>query len=224
MPGEPVQWTWSLPLDTDIPDGGLTHIDVYETARTEIRENRRITLRGQGDSTRGHALLIRLKVAAALALLGDPKPGPNADLYPHLHGRTNVTDDDWRLAGLIMAHLDSIRERTLAHLAEAKRQQNAAVGRAAAERQAIVDDTLEDRAIKKVCDWVRKRLPKSADPDGWTAHANLYRALDSERRRWLDAALDRLTQSGEVEANETAKTAAGHGGTGRRYRLRRVSE
>jgi hypothetical protein len=54
--------------------------------------------RGQGDALDGHALLTRVKVAAALAIL---------------EGRPAVDDEDWDLSGIVMATSDAEAHRTV---------------------------------------------------------------------------------------------------------------
>ncbi|MEX5711895.1 hypothetical protein AB1484_27270 [Parafrankia sp. FMc6] len=91
-PGEPEPLAWVLPpWPADVPfrsPSGRRVLDVCPTAVDTIKTERRRRLRGQAEALDGHALLARLKVAAALGLLA---------------GRPRVTEKDWELAGVVMA-------------------------------------------------------------------------------------------------------------------------
>ena len=69
-------------------------IPVCDTATQVIVAARLEMLRGNGHALDGHALLTRLKVAAALALLDE---------------HVEVTDEDWVLAGTVMEVSDHTR-------------------------------------------------------------------------------------------------------------------
>ncbi len=85
---EPIVW------DRKFPTVARYEMPVCEEAVDAIDEAHWQRSRGEGDPLDGHKLYTRLKVAAALALLDK---------------RLEVTADDWRLAGRIMAKSDATR-------------------------------------------------------------------------------------------------------------------
>jgi hypothetical protein len=63
-----------------------------QTQNETVKQARRDNIRGKVEARDGHALLTRLKVAAALAIL---------------EGRHTVDDEDWHLSGIVMAVSDA---------------------------------------------------------------------------------------------------------------------
>jgi len=211
--GTPQRFLWLPATDPDVPDvappqpdpapwtpppwppntpAGRVAIDVCATARNEIDRARVARLRGDGHALDGHALLARLKTAAVLAIW---------------NGRLNVTDDDWRLAGVIHARSDRTRQQIVDKLAERRRDANRARGEAEAERAVVVADTLQDAAAKRVA---RTLVRKLTDGE-WVTRSDLRRRVTSRDRRYFDEAMERLIDAGQVEAGNAGN--AGPDGT-----------
>ena len=96
-----------------------------------IREAHYQRSRGEGQALDGHALLTRLKVAAALSILAG-------------HGE-EVTDDDWHLAGLVMTKSDETRQAMQKQLAKARAAVTEVLGRADGRWPAVAADAWPER-------------------------------------------------------------------------------
>ncbi|EWC61904.1 DNA primase/helicase, phage-associated [Actinokineospora spheciospongiae] len=192
-PPTPVVW------DRKYPTVPRYEMAVTREAVDEIGDAHWRRSRGEGDALDGHALYTRLKVAAALALLDR---------------RLDVTSDDWRLSGRIMALSDRTRAGVVADLRE--RASKANIGRAKAEaaRAVVVAEAVDAQAIQRASRAVKTALGKN--PGGWMSAGELRRAVPSRVRRDLDDALDALGLSGDIDTE--AITYRGQQGT--RYRLR----
>lgn len=205
--GTPQRFLWLPTSDPDAPDelppapdplhltrprqqhisspNGLVSLTICETARTTIIEARRARLRGDGDALDGHALLCRLKAAAALALLDS---------------RHNINDIDWHLSGLIMAVSDHTRAAVVRHLASVAAQQNQARGIGEATRAVLVTEHVEQAAIRRCAASVGRRLRRETG-DGWVTRGDLRRALKSNVRQHFEDAIEALLAAGQIEAD-----------------------
>ncbi len=83
------------------------------------------------DELDAHRDLLRLRVAGLLALLD---------------GRRNIGDDDWRLAGIILAASDTNRRGLIADARLAARDVEDAAHAKAARREVTIRDTVANRA------------------------------------------------------------------------------
>jgi Protein of unknown function (DUF3987) len=180
-PAEPEPWTdWKLP-DWGYADAhGRNVLTVCQTAREVIDTARVARLRGDGDALDGHALLCRLKVAAVLAIL---------DV------RADVNDEDWNLAGVIAAKSERTRHGVVSVLADKQRAANTARGKAEADRVEVIRETVSDKAIKRVGAQVARKLAARSYGMG---HAELLRCFSSADRDYLDPAIERLVEAGQV--------------------------
>jgi hypothetical protein len=199
-PDEPAPLQWTRPAKLDLPDDLQVPfvMDVCETAKDIIDTARLARLRGDGDALDGHALLTRLKVAAALAILSE---------------RSGVTDDDWTLAGLVMEVSDQTRESVAAELRKATTQRNIAQGEAEAARARIIASRTESDAVKASC----TRITHGLRDGEWVARGKLRTKLTPNARGYFEDALEILTESGLIDTQETSP---GHGLTGTEYRIR----
>lgn len=200
-PDEPKPLTWRPPSTGGIVNVGGARVDVCDLARTTITDNRLAQLRGGGEALDGHALLARLKVAAALGI---------AD------GRYSVTEDDWHLAGVVMQKSDAVRGRVTVALAAKAAATNAARADAEADRAVHVETKLADSAVRKACQAVVRKLRRESD---WVAGSELRRGLSSQARPHLEDALERLLEVGQIQVERADRGSDGHGGQGVRYRL-----
>jgi len=94
----PVEWKWPGIYEPWFTEGysGLSVMTIPPVARETIVRTHYERLRGEGNPLDGHALLCRLKVAAALCLLDT---------------RQDVSDEDWELAGMVMRVSEATRNR-----------------------------------------------------------------------------------------------------------------
>lgn len=186
-PAAPTPMTWSAPAVSAFVSIGGIRVDVCETAALTIKEARRARNRGDADALDGHALLCQLKVAAALGILD---------------GRYSVTDDDWSLADVIARKSAATRAAVQRVLSAKVAEANYGKARAEAERAVHVEESLVDAAVKRVCGRVIRKLRATAD---WTPRGPLTRASGRDSQ-YLDEALLRLIEAGQIESEEAEKT------------------
>jgi hypothetical protein len=195
-PDEPDVWRWRRP---DFRPTGFSAVTLKLPGHVKesIKAGRRMGARGQAPPVDSHSMLTREKVAAGLTILD---------------GRTEVTDDDWALSGVIM----TVSDRTRAVCAQALRQeaQKENVGKALqeAERSIIVSERVDEEAIRKVTSRVRVRL---ASNGGGMLHNELRKALRSTERPHMEAAISALMVTGAL----TEKRDEYHGSERVRYVL-----
>lgn len=181
-PEEPKPRTWSMREPIELG----RHMTVPDIARTTIDAARLGRLRGDGDALDGHALLTRLKAAAALALLEQ---------------RHEITDDDWSLAGTLMAVSDATRSRVVAHRQAELQRANQARALAEADRQITVTETVAEKAVTRICRKIRARLGE--DDVTWSTAAHWFSS--SDRRDYFDDAIETMRRGGELEIEEAAR-------------------
>jgi len=203
-PEAPKPWRWRAPSWRPAdstgwrdPTTGHVHIPVCETARTAIDQARVARLRADGDALDSHALLARLKVGAALALLD---------------GRAEVAEQDWTLAGTVLDMSDRTRGRVVDTLRRTGADANRRRGEAEGERAVVVANKVEDDTIQRVSRSLTRKLGKT--PAGMRG-AELRRSLEGRVRGHFDTAIERLIEAGQV----TATSIEGQGSTGVHYRL-----
>jgi hypothetical protein len=195
---EPILWhnpTWTPDGTSSGPDGPRD-VEVCDTARQVIDQARLDRLRGNGHRLDGHALLTRLKVAAALALL---------------NGRTDVNDEDWQLAGHVTEISDATRQTVVDALGEQQAAANRARGRDEAERAVVAEEHTAEHHIRRVAQWITKRLHDHGD---WMTHKELHGGLNGRDRQWFAEAITRLVLARSLTVEETDN----HGPAGRRYK------
>jgi hypothetical protein len=176
------------------PNAGHLHVvsdgqdlAVPDVARTAIRAHRLAVLREEStvDPLDGHALLTRLKVAAALMTL---------------EGRTTVDTTDWTLAGYVMDVSTYTRERCKRALIEQYRSHNTARALATADR----DEIISERKLQRCKEGIVRALARLAEGKV-LAHNQLRRSLKSDVRDYFDAAAAELIADGHISAARTAK-------------------
>lgn len=180
-PDEPLGWVWQPP-GWGLANSGKTVLEVCDQARRDIDADHLERTRGGVDALDGHAMLARLKVAAALALLDQ---------------RGRVDEQDWQLASVVMRASTACRETVQTRLSAAARQRNEAQGRAEAQRAAIVDEARDEAAVKRVRRVLLRRLD-TADGE-FITEGVLRRAVTSRDRSYYTDALVRLVDDGLVE-------------------------
>ena len=170
---------------------------ICETARTTIVAARKARRRGDGAALDGHALLTRLKVGAALAILD---------------GRTSVTDDDWELSGAVMVESDRQRARCQQALSEMSRDQNKRTGEAEAQRALVVEERVEIERLKRTSQAIKRHLIRAGEA-GLTG--SKVRGKLGANATYMDQAVDLLETAGEIRGEDLSY----HGQPGRRYFL-----
>lgn len=206
--GTPQRFLWLPVVDRNAPDvapacpppimrynrwhsgGGLfetfrpkapQHMSVPDVARAEIDAARLSRLRGEEAALDGHALLGRLKVAAALGVLA---------------GRDYVVEDDWRLAGVVMTVSDRTRASISEHLCSVAERSDEAIGRREGRRADVAALTANDAAVSRVCQVIRRGLARRPG-ESLTRSAALKLAAYRDRD-YGDEALERLVAAGDV--------------------------
>lgn len=180
----PPRWVWTGPEDFPMADAFTTRVvlPVAEIAREVIDTARLARLRGDGEALDGHALLTRLKTAAAIGLLA---------------GRLGVSAEDWELAGVIAGVSETTRAGVVDHLRREAATRNRSRAEAEAERAITVTDRQEADAMKKAGTYVMRRL--TARAEGMTG-GELRRGTTGPQRAALTAALEALSDAGQIEA------------------------
>jgi hypothetical protein len=209
--GFPQRCLFGPSTDPDAPDEPPTGIEPYRPEQTpdftpnvgpyyeipfpeavadEIRDHRRRVLRGEPgtDPLDGHRNLTKAKVAAGLMLL---------------EGRQGVTEDDWRIAGRIMAMSDATRASLIRATQQAAQVANRARALASADRDEIVSDRKLERTKQAVVRWLTRHRELST--------TDLRRKIKADLRDYLHAALSELADEGQLITLEVDR--------GTRYRL-----
>lgn len=204
-PTEPPRHRWELPKHLIHPYSERMTMDVCTQARTLIDLKRLHNLRElDTDPTTGedidelasHAMLCRLKTAAALALL---------------HGCEAVTDEYWELSGHVSAISDATRLRTIDVLAKTRREDHMKIAHAKANEQVVITEKMAEAATKRVTAGVRKHVAKSGT-DG-IPHRDLRGKFRSDDRTYIDDALDDLLTKATIIAKPVEDARATQGGT-----------
>lgn len=206
-PAEPMPMSWKCPYElSDVQDNGgvrllhvLRRLDVCEEARRTTVEIRRNRNRGHGDPLDGHANLTRLKLAAALGLL---------------NGHQGVTDEDWRLAELVMAKSNETRNHVIAKMGEKAHTENEIRGRADGHREAAKTAVIDREMIRKVAEKVLKKLTND-----WKPRNELRGKLNSTDRKYFEDVIEHLLIAGQVESRDVVY----QGQPGHEYRLKQAS-
>ncbi|MFF0501624.1 bifunctional DNA primase/polymerase [Nocardia aobensis] len=127
----------------------------------------------------GHALLVRLKVATALALL---------------NGHLDITDDDWELSGAVMAKSDETRKAVERELAAVRDEQHRRAGHAQAVQKLASDDVLARDKLAQASKGIKTYLTHH----GAKTQGAVRKGLRSDLRGYFDEALGRLRELGQV--------------------------
>jgi hypothetical protein len=134
------------------------------------------------DLFNSHALLSRLKTAAALALLEC-----RADA---------ITEEDWQLAGVVHEVSDRTRQRVIDIRDESQRDGNRKRAEAKAHEAIVVDSRLAEHATQRVGRSIMRKL----DHGQWVAHSKLRGSLSSRDRDYFDDAIAALITAGQAES------------------------
>lgn len=194
--GTPQRFLWFLTIDPHMPadevpdpdplnsvlpdwrhDGGIVEIGY---GPTEIRETiitaHLARQRGEADALDGHAMLTRLKVAAALAIM---------------HHRSVVSDLDWQLSAAVMDRSDSVRDWVVSESEKAARKKVRDRAIARAHGDEVYDQRLLERVKASVC----RMLEKDGEQAGNALRSRLGKR---EKRDLFDQAVSELISEGTV--------------------------
>lgn len=165
-------------------------VEVCQSAREEgeaIRE-RSLDLEGTGpDNLDGHSNLARLKVAALLSVFDDR--------------RGDISEEDWKLAEVVMAHSRMARRICERAVSEKAREVNRERGRAEGIRRAVAEDTVAevvDQAVTRAGQNVLKKLDQAGGE--WVTASALRKSLKSNIRRHFERVVEGLAVAGAIEA------------------------
>lgn len=180
---------WHTPHTLHVPD----------VAATAIREASAARNRGEGDALDGHGLLVREKVAAALCVLDS---------------RRTMTEEDWRLAGLVMAASDRCRRTVTLRIQQARDDADVTRGRSEGRRAEAAQDYRDKQATTRVAKFLMRKL-RTVGEAGMSS-GDLRRALPSRDRSYFESATEHLlavgamtsVPSGDGERFYAAKDAA----------------
>ncbi|MGF6823291.1 hypothetical protein M2317_002202 [Microbacterium sp. ZKA21] len=195
-PKEPAPLDWAPPIPSRfmIDRQGHRVMQVCTAARADVDADRLQHLRGHGNPLDAHAMYARLKVATALALLDRS---------------TEVREDDWELARVIMAVSNDTRREIRDALADAAVQ--SAVVRE--QTRALVKDRVADDQVEKA----KAKICGKASTE-WQSASTIKNQIAVSLRpaEVFDAAVDGLVAELVIEVRD----AVGGGTTGRHIRLR----
>jgi hypothetical protein len=173
--------------------GALRPMSVCQTAIEEIERARLDRLRGiPSDALDGHSLLCQLKVAAFLALLEE-----------HQH---EISEEDWRLAGIVREVSDRTRQYVVDVLRRRSVQDDRARAYAEAERAIVVTDRRTERTTQLAGKAIMRKLETVGD---WVTRSELRRSLASKDRGYFEDALEALIAAGQVEERRVQSKQSG---------------
>lgn len=186
-PGDRPSWPGELAVDLpppswrdSLPKGpyGLRRIPVCDAARREILDDDHARNTGaDGDVHGAHRNLVRAKVAAHLGVL--------------LDGRPAVTDETWRLAGMLVAHSRAVIADIEAHSQREARQRERATSDRLAER--AVNAAVQSEAHRIVeC---AKKIARKVRTEPGISRSDARRSLV----RWRDVFDDGLDHAINTE-------------------------
>ena len=165
--------------------GGIQPIDTPEAVFDEVRARLIARARGdaEGDELDTHRDLLRLKVMGTLALL---------------EGRQGASEDDWRLAGMVLDNSDDVRQWVRDSVASVVLEARAAEGRRAAARQAEVESDQERRAFDSAVRSVVNRANR--DTSVVVSRRELSRAVAGKHRALVDLeeVIDKAVSTGGI--------------------------
>lgn len=138
-------------LDEPVQRAEFHVLELPPTVVDAIRAEHLAKRRGDANVSAldSHAMLARLKIAVGLM---------------RLNNRTDkINEEDWALAGVVLAVSNATRASVLAALSSNVTKAAAAMGRRDAEREAVKEEVLQDRKIARLSDGIRKKLRAEND-------------------------------------------------------------
>jgi hypothetical protein len=171
---------WLHLMGREIDPGELIPLSVPAFVEAEVRARRELRMRGQSGGLDGHRSLLQEKIALAFAVV---------------HGHTHGFDPEhWEMAELLLAHSDTVRDKTLAALGEAARTERD--GRARSEgHSAVVRDEAHDELLRAR---TRQRIVSVLEDGEDVASAALVRKLSKPQREVAADVLNQLVADKEI--------------------------
>ncbi|GIL29930.1 toprim domain-containing protein [Actinocatenispora comari] len=196
--GTPQRFLWLPVGDPDVPecdvdDPGTAELTLPKVGAmtvpaaigAEIKANRRHQLRTE---TSNHDMMLRLKVAALLALMDD---------------RGDINAEDWELAGVVKAVSDETQQRIRDALSDAARRTNHGRALADADREIVKADRVAEATGQRIARFLRRKITAQG-----VSLRDVRHALASRDRPDFESGLDRLVAAGEVEIYDADKGQA----------------
>lgn len=187
LPEEEVQWPGPLPWVHPSLRGYLsvtqpTIIDVPRSIAEPIKKEARLITRGelQREELNSHATLARLKVAGLLGVLD---------------GRTNMTEDDWELAGIFQKVSHRVRANVMAAVEiEQRQKEDFAIARHVSREGAVAEDQAQ-RAAHRMARAIGRHVHR-AECEGGCNQRCVARSTASRDRAvaTVDDALERARE------------------------------
>lgn len=137
--------------------------------------------RGDGGALDGHALFVRLKVAAALAVLDE---------------RVDMSREDWALSAAVMAVSDATRTAMTEMMRAAQAAEDAERGASQGRQRAAADAVAAEKTVERVAEWIVRKLKESGGQRMW---GPLHHRLPSRDREYFEHALLALAEAGRLE-------------------------
>lgn len=181
-----------LRLDEPMAEKDFHVLDVPQVVEDAVEREANRILDGDknsdDDALRGHAILVRLKVAATLMWLNGRQDG--------------VTEEDWELAGVVQQVSDRTLASIQAKLAKARAEQNQMHGRAQGQREVAARDVREKDDLRRATGGVTRYLKRR----GGTATRKDLRdnAVRRDIKPLVDDAIDTLVDAGLVTVENKA--------------------
>ena len=199
LPDTPPDWpgplNWDPPdekaLDTIYtrrpPEEGPTHpLRIHPDIADEIGALDLARAKGQGprDPWEAHGALLRLRVAALLAILD---------------GRLHVNPEDWTLAGTVKSISDNVRAHAQATVAAEASHKERQTSTWLANRAADADSAVRLRRVIHCAEKIAAKV--EGKPEGWT-RGDLRRDLRSWREEFDDALTHAKVEGWIIERSE----------------------
>ena len=157
-------------------------VPVCDTASDTIMAGVEARAQGHGEALDGHLLFVRLKAAAALAVLD---------------GRCDVTDEDWELAATVIEMSNRQRQLCVDALTAVAARENERRGRSEGVR-AVISAQVQQNAEADQLDRVAELLTKKVTESGPVKPGALKQSLNSRYRHLFDTALAEAVGQGRL--------------------------
>jgi len=184
IPDVPPEWPGALHVITPDSVAGGSDIEIAPEVVAEVRQRALLSARGEyvPDALDSHADLVRLKVAALVAILDS---------------RADINAEDWHLAGVIMAASGAVRGWVIATATVKAQQSEAARTDAMIRQQSASESAAERRAIIGGAKSIARRAHRVGE---LATRGAISHAIDSKNRKLatIDSMLDHATEEGWI--------------------------